>query len=468
MAGLNMRRLIALVVLAGCEGRMDPSAAPDASSPGGGSEPAAVTFTDDEKTALHGLRYDASPPPADPSNKYADSPAARVLGQKLFFDPGLSGPLIESDNDGLPGSLGVQGEAGKVSCAGCHVPHSGFVDTRSRGKQVSLAAQWSFRRSPSLLDVSFAPLLNWDGRRDSIWRQAVGVMESEREFNAGRLLVALQMFRTHRTEYEAVFNEQMPPLDDATRFPQLQPAQAGCVERSTPTGAVYDCRGRPGDGADYDHLMPNDQVLVTHVTVNAGKAIEAYVRQLRCGSGRFDAWLDGDASALSQTEQRGAKLFIGKAACLTCHSGPRLTDEKFHNVGVAPKPVAVAIVDSNDHGASDGIAAALADPLNTRGAFSDGDRGTLPPSVDASLDGAFRTPGLRCLSSHPSFMHTAALSSVKQVVDFFNRGGDPADSYPGVNELTHLSLTDDEKADLTAFLATLEGPGADPSLLMAP
>ena len=128
----------------------------------------------------------------------------------------------------------------------------------------------------------------------------------------------------------------MPPLDDAARFPALAPADAGCRARATATGAVYDCRGRPGDGADYDAMAPADQTLVTQVTVNAAKAIAAYVRQLRCGPGRFDAWLDGDAAALGRAEQRGAALFVGKAGCAAATAGPNLTDHAFHNVGLQP------------------------------------------------------------------------------------------------------------------------------------
>jgi cytochrome c peroxidase len=31
--------------------------------------------------------------PVDTTNKYRDSPAAALLGQKLFFEPHLSGPI---------------------------------------------------------------------------------------------------------------------------------------------------------------------------------------------------------------------------------------------------------------------------------------------------------------------------------------------------------------------------------------
>src|SRR4029450_5261973 len=95
------------------------------------------------------------------------------------------------------------------------------------------------------------------------------------------------------------------------------------------------------------------------VTGNADKAPSSYVRQLRCGPGRFDSWLDGNATALSLSEQRGAALFVGPARCSSCHSGPRLTDNRFHNVGLIPAVVATVFVDTNDRGAIEGIAQAL-------------------------------------------------------------------------------------------------------------
>lgn len=423
----------------------------------------APRLSDAELTALRALRYDDAGPPADPSNRVADDPAARRFGQALFFDSRFSGALLEGDNDGSSATLGARGEAGKVSCAGCHLPGSGFVDSRSPHQQVSLGAQWTLRKTPQLLDVAFAPLYNWDGRRDAIWNQALGVVESNREFNSGRLFLAEQLFRLYRDEYTAIFGE-MPTFDQAERFPQLSPETAGCVEVTTAQGAMFRCRGVPGDDADYDGMTAEDQALVSVAAVNATKAIAAYVRQLRCGPSRFDAWLDGDGAALNETEQRGAALFVGKAGCTPCHGGPRLTDDAFHNVGVSPAIVAVAIQDKDDRGAAAGIAAALEDPTSTAGAWSDGDREMLPAQVDAALEGAFRTPSLRCAGQHPSYLHTGQLATLEQVVAFFDRGGDRS-GYPGRNELSPLGLSEAEKADLLAFLGTLDGPGPDATLL---
>jgi cytochrome c peroxidase len=455
----------ALAALAGGCGGGGGGAAPDGGA--AGADDPDPTFTAGERASLMALRYDDGAPPADPSNRVADDPAARLFGRRLFFDTSFSGRLLEGDNDGTIATLGVKGEAGRVSCAGCHLPESGFVDTRSPHRQVSLAAQWTLRRTPTLLEIAFAPLYNWDGRRDSIWNQALGVMESNREFNSSRLFVAERIFAAHRAEYEAIFGA-LPPLDDAARFPALAPETTGCAEVATPMGSTFACRGTPGDRADYDGMAPADQALVSQVAANAAKAIAAYVRQLRCGAGRFDQWLDGDATALSRAEQRGAELFVGRGACVSCHSGPRLTDGAFHNVGLSPAVVAVAIQDLDDRGAATGISGAISDPTSTSGPLSDGDRHALPTETTAAMEGAFRTPTLRCAADHPSFMHTGQLAALDQVMAFFDRGGDRAGGYPGMNELAPLGLSDRERADLVAFMGALAGPGPAAELRMAP
>jgi cytochrome c peroxidase len=479
---LGRAPLLALLLLGACQGHGAPGQPPESpDSPDAALDqepdasdtptadasadvaPSAEALSPDVLTALRALRYDPGPPPPDPSNRYGDDPAARELGRLLFFDPSLSGKLLEGDNDGSVATLGVRGEAGRVSCAGCHIPGSHFVDTRSPHRQISLASGWTQRRTPTLLEVAFAPLYNWDGRRDSIWAQALGVMENDKEFNSGRLFVAQQIFRQQRARYEAVFGA-LPPLDDTARFPALSAEQAGCDQRMTREGVVLTCRGKPGDGAEYDGLSAEDQAQVTRVAVNVAKAMAAYVRALRCGPSRFDAWLDGDVEALDAHEQLGAALFVGRGKCVSCHAGPRLSDGRFHNIGLAPATVAVAFTDSNDRGAAEGVSEALRDPLNTRGPFSDGDRNALPSTVTPELLGAFRTPGLRCIAKQPSFMHTGQLRTLGQVVAFHARGGDRG-GYPGMSELTPLDLSADEQAALAAFIAALDGPGPEPKLL---
>jgi cytochrome c peroxidase len=420
--------------------------------------------TPDEWDALLALRYDEGPPPPDVTNAWADDPDAASLGHALFFDPRFAGPLLDGDNDGSPGTLGVDGEPQRVSCAGCHVPEDGFNDTRSPHQQISLAAGWVLRKTPTLLDVGFASLLTWDGRRDTMYGVLFGVVENTRELNSSRLFYAQQIFAHHREAYEAVFGP-MPDLADTARFGEpLAPEAAGCLELDAPAA---ECNGKPGDEGPFDALAPEDRDAVTGVVVSAGKALGAYMRRLRCGPSRLDAWLDGDDTALTPAEKRGALLFVGEAGCDDCHGGPMLTDFAFHNVGLMPATVAVVFIDDDDPGAYEGIAAALDDPLSSLGTWSDGNDGRLPSAVDRTMLGAFKTPSLRCVDMRPAFMHTGQYRTLEEVVSFFAAGGHPV-GYPGQSEIEPLELSEHDRADLVAFLHTLTGAGPDPALLVPP
>ena len=456
-AALIIRRAItalACVALACVSGCKQGSSAADAG---------AVAFTSQELAALATLSPATLPAPgADVTNRFADNSAAALLGQKLFMDPAFSGALLDSDNDGHPGALGTKGDTGKVSCAGCHVPSAGFSDDRSVNHTISLASGWNLRKTPSLLDVGQAKAVMWDGRHDTLFNQPFGPIENPTEMNSSRLYVAEQIYARYRSDYQEIFG-QMP---DLSVLPQLDAIHTGCNQLAGGSVAPI-CHGIPGDGAEYDGLSATQQDQVTRVLVNLGKAMGAYERLLSCGAGRFDRWLAGDAAAMTASEQRGAQVFVGKGQCIQCHSGPFLSDQAYHNVGLRPAVVQVGVAgDSGDRGAFIGLAQALADPLNSRGAYSDGDDGRLATPV-SSQDGAFRTPTLRCVSGRPSFMHTAQISNLADVVTFFNQGG-LTGGYPGRSEIGALGLTDQEKADLVTFLGTLDGPGPSASLLTPP
>jgi cytochrome c peroxidase len=449
---------IAVSQLVACASDADPK---------GSERPAELTQAEYEALLeLSPAELPAVPP--DVSNRFADNESAARFGQKLFFDPGFAGPLLDGDNDGSAATLGRVHETGKVACAGCHVPASGFLDDRTLGKQISLAAGWGRRKTPSLLDVGHVPVLMWDGRHDALYNQPFGPLESPVEMNGSRLYAAQQIHARYRDEYEELFGP-LPPLDDASRFPQLTAERTGCDPNKvdTETHCTGTDHGVPGDQGEFDSLSPEDQDSTTGVVVNMGKALGAYERKLTCGLGRFDRWLHGELDALSDSERRGAQLFVGRGKCVTCHSGPFFSDHQFHNVGLQPKAVAVVFIDAEDPGASRGLTAALADPLNVQGPFSDGDDGRLAEVDPDKLLGAFRTPMLRCVAGRPSFMHTGHLGSLSAVVGFFAKGGDRS-GFLGTSELDPLDLTADDQADLVAFLGTLEGPGPLADLLSAP
>jgi cytochrome c peroxidase len=396
-------------------------------------------------------------PPDDPTNRYLDDPRTAALGKKFFFETRFSGPLLDASNTGIPGTLGNVGDTGKVGCVSCHVPERGFLDARSPRQQISLGAGWTHRRAPSLLDVGQVRLLMWDGRRDAAFNQPFTPIEDAFEMNSSRLFVAQQVKRLYREEYEAIFGA-LPSLD---AYEPLDAKEAGCTE--LPVDVAHATCPRPG----------HDDDEVTRVVVNLGKAIQAFTRQLRCGRSRFDRWMDGEATALSEDEQAGARLFVGKAGCAACHNGPFLTSQQFHNVGLIPD-FALFIDEFQDPGAAAGIAAMLDDPLGSDGTFSDGYDGrreNLSPDSPALL-GAFRTPGLRCVSRRPSLFHTGQLRSLEDVVNFFNRGGHPAipapTGYLGTSENHPRDLTYEEQAAIVAFLRAVDGDGPDPALVAPP
>jgi cytochrome c peroxidase len=468
-------RVSSLLLVASCAsdaGRPDASTPAVARDAGDDAAKAATepVLSARERDMLATLSSDPLPaPPPDVSNAFADDTRAAELGQVLFFDARLSGALLDGDNDGSKNALGVRGETGRVSCAGCHMPGDGFNDYRTLGGGISLGAGWGSRRTLSLLDVGQAQLLMWDGRRDTLYNQVFGPFESAVEMNTSRLFVAQQVFANHRAAYEAIFGS-LPPLDDSKRFPPLTAELTGCQHLdSSRTPPVCDGtrHGMPGDGAEYDGMSTADQDAITRVVVNVGKAIGAYERRLRCGPGRFDAFIQGQSAMLTDSEQRGAALFVGKGRCIECHSGPYLSDHAFHNLGLRAETVAISFRATDDPGASVGLQEALADPLNVKGSYSDGDDGRLPTSVDAAKEGAFRTPTLRCAGGRRRFMHTGQLQSLEEVVSFLSRGGDRG-GFVGTNELVRLDLSVEEQADLVAFLLTLDGPGPDEALRKDP
>lgn len=289
------------------------------------------------------------------------------------------------------------------------------------------------------------------------------------EMNSSRLYAAEQIFARYQADYEALFGP-MPPLDDASQFPVLSAQLTGCQPQN-PAAPQPVCdgtyHGMPGDHAEFDGMTASNQLAVTTVVVNAGKAIGAFERLLTCGPSPFDAWMHGSTTAVSRSAQRGAAVFVGKGGCVQCHAGPFMSDQQFHNVGLEPQIVQQAFIDANDQGAATGIAEAIADPLNSLGIFSDGSDGRLPATVSPQRLGAFRTPTLRCVSMRPTWMHTGQMGSLAAVVAFFNMGGNIS-GYPGTSEIHPIGLTDLDQRDLVAFMQALEGPGADPSYLQSP
>jgi cytochrome c peroxidase len=408
---------------------------------------ASSDLTDAERALLR--EYAIGPPPADPTNTVADSPAAAALGQQFFFDTRFSGPLAIGSN-GSNGATGPAGASGTVGCISCHDPAQGGSDVRSRPANTSLGSSWTGRNAPSVYNAAYSPWQFWDGRRDSLWSQALGPVESAIEHNFSRLQVAHLIAQLYSAPYGEVFGT-MPDLSDTGRFP---------------------ASGKPGDPS-WNQMAPADQAVVDRIFSNFGKAIEAYERLLLDRDSPFDTYMTGETTALSAAAVRGAKLFVGRASCNECHFGPTFSDGLFHNTGV---PQAGATVPLVDDGRLNGLPQVLAVEFNAAGLYSDAanDSRLQAAAAAAAADpgasrGAFKTPGLRGVARTAPYMHTGGFATLRDVIVFYRDGGGSS-GFDGTKDIAMqpLLLSDRDVDDLVAFLESLSGAPLPQSLVTAP
>jgi cytochrome c peroxidase len=366
--------------------------------------------------------------PADPTNKYADDSAAAALGQRLFFDKRYSGALS------LKSDLGEIGETGKVACSSCHL--GGAMSDGRAPFNVTVGTGTHTRNAPALVNSSFYEWTNWAGRFAAQWELPLAVAENPLTMNSTRLKLAHFIYDNYKAPYEAVFGSLPAALDasagDAARFPAT---------------------GKPGSAAWDTDTAAADKAAVNLIIVNFGKAIQAYLRLLVSRNAPFDQYVASGGGNLSESAVRGAALFVGKAKCTLCHSGPFFTDNKFHNLGGL----------NADAGRFNDGAALVASALNINGVFSDKtDTGRLAgltnPMTDDTTRSAFRTPSLREVKDTAPYMHAGQLLDLAAVVTFYNVGG--GEAVVGSTKdplLTPLGLSDTEQADLVQFLETLSG-----------
>lgn len=287
-----------------------------------------------------------------------------------------------------------------------------------------------------LLGVAYNKWFFWDGRKDSLWSQALGPIESSVEHGFTRTACAHEIRRFYRQEYEAIFGK-IPDIKNAAACP------------TTEDIAVLKA---------WALMTPAQREDVNGIYANMGKAIEAYVRTIVPEPSRFDmyarALIDNDTASLPKIfttdEAEGLRIFIGKAKCTNCHNGPLFTNGDFHNTGV-PVPAQMPY----DNGRADGIRKVLSDEFNCLGRYSDAGSGDCEElryldTDTAKYAGAFKTPTLRNVAERAPYMHAGQFSTLREVLQFYRQSKS--------QEVGHSELSDKELGQLEAFLRTLSGP----------
>lgn len=382
--------------------------------------PAAKTtdgLTDYELDLVRDMKAPGAPPP-DPTNEYADVPAAAALGKKLFSDVALS-------------------PSGRISCATCHDAAKGLSDGLPQAEGVATGD----RNTPGIALASHSRWQFWDGRADTLWMQALGPFENPNEYASSRLFVAHQIADRYAAEYAAVFAKYpLPDLSDAARFPAA---------------------GKPGDPS-WQAMTAADRDDVTRIYVDVSKAIASFERTLRVKPNALDRYAAGDAAALDAAQKKGLAAFL-HAGCVQCHSGPRLTDDAFH---VIRFPTGVH-GGAADRGRADGAATLLASPFTAGKQWSDAPataRSFL--GLDApppSMLGAFKTPTLRALPRSAPYGHGGTFATLAEVTKHYGERGLKHDDTRsiGATEGWVPLFEADVQRDLVPFLEILTGELAE-------
>jgi cytochrome c peroxidase len=215
-----------------------------------------------------------------------------------------------------------------------------------------------------------------------------------------------------------------------------------------------------------------------------GLAIQMYESTLVADDTPVDRYMRGDLTALTANQLKGKKLFEIKGKCLNCHSGPEFTnasfanvnnerietmlmgdeflatyDNGFYNIGVRPT------ADDLGVGGTDPFGRPLSETRMVKmglehllGNNFDPTRNPTAASINRiAVDGAFKTPGLRNVELTGPYFHQGGKSTLMQVVDFYNRGGDfhKKNEDNADPDIQRLHFTDQEKEDLVSFLIGL-------------
>lgn len=320
---------------------------------------------------------------------------AATLFEKGIFQPDFYTPGMQAYSNPQKVKLGeklfydgILSGDGKRSCAGCHAPSKAFTDGLTTSFSVNGRATLR-RNAPTLLNAALQPALFYDMRVNYLEDQAKDVISNRDEMH-GSLENTVRHLNGN-SEYKKLFS------------------------------------GVFGGGA------------VTEMHVK--NAIAAYVRSLVRLNARFDAYMNGRSTAMTQLEIDGFNVFTGRARCATCHFIPLFNGSN---------PPRFDKIDAEVIGVP-----ANRDTLHPA---ADGDDGKYNLYKIPLHKGAFKTPTLRNIELTGPYMHNGVFPTLEEVVEFYNRGGGAGLKLEAENQTlstNRLDLTAYEKESLVVFMKAL-------------
>lgn len=252
--------------------------------------------------------------------------------------------------------------SGVISCATCHNPALGWADRIPRA--VGHEGQVGERNTPTVLNSGFFEAQFWDGREPDLEGQALGPIEASIE-----MAMDLEMALERLTEFE-LYQEK------------------------------------------FSEAYPDDQDPIN--ADNLAKALASFQRTLNTPNSPFDRYLRGDLSAISDQAKDGMAAFVNNG-CIACHTGPALTDSRFHAIQV---------------------------PGST-------DLGRYEVTGEEGDKYRFKTPTLRNVAVTYPYMNNGATETLEEAVAIMGQ------------EMLGREFDDATIDDITAFLHTLTGEMPD-------
>jgi cytochrome c peroxidase len=322
--------------------------------------------------------------------------------------------IVPGDNEMTPERVGLGrtlyfdtrlSKDGTVACATCHDVSRGLTDQRPVSE--GIGDKLGRRNAPTTLNALFFQTFFLDGRAPSLEEQAKLPILNPIEMG-------------------------MPSPEDVMKVVNGDPAYVQAFEKAygrTPT---------------YDDL---------------GRAIAAFERTLIFLNSPFDRFLGGDTQAISEQARQGWDLYNNKARCVTCHpinpSNPIGTDNRFHNIGVAARHQDFEQLARRSLKELSGLKGqqrveavdrlALETDLSELGRFM--------VTFDRSDVGAFKTMQVRNLGVTGPYMHDGSLTTLWDVMDHYNKGGEANPFLDGGIE--PLALTEQEIDAVVALLFSM-------------
>lgn len=229
-------------------------------------------------------------------------------------------------------------KSGQISCANCHDPELNWGDARrvSYGE----GRQQGNRNAPSLMNIAYSKVFFWDGRAETLEDQASFPIKDAKEMNFHIDLATkrLNKIKGYKPYFKKAFGKEK---------------------------------------------LTQEEIL---------KAIATFERTLITPKSKFDRFIEGDSTQLTNRQVQGLHLFRTKARCINCHNTANFADNKFHNVG-----------------------------LTYYGRQYE-DLGRYNVTGKAENVGEFKTQSLRGAAQNAPYMHNGLFPNLRGVLNIYNAG----------------------------------------------